>query len=660
MAVPTTNAYDGPYEANGVATTFPFTFTAQSSGDVGVQIDGVAVGGFSVTISPVSGGSVTFDVAPVSGIIYIVLQPAFTQNTKYEDGSAWRAGPQNAALDRAALRDQALLRDLDHTLRFPLGEGGFALPGAGDRASKFLSFDAEGGPFMSAGSGADSALRADLASSTGGNLQQITTQSRTRTATSWVGDHGYDATSDILRARSLAGYTGDDGPALQAVADRGYRDVEVTPEIGIFQQASTVTFPLPNTRLRFRGGAQAAPWIRLLSAAGDGLVIGNKNVPTSGAGGAIIEGIFFRHENPGVSGTSRLGYTGGALPSKLSGEEAHLVIYGSQSARVRHVGGFGARHVIRVMGGSDCQISDGFLYGGVWNLARTDAQEAISQICFDHDDVHGYGVCHRAHHNTMYGANLGSVLTPITVGAKTVYTYPRQGPRYGLLVRDCEDWTFDHNFSGQYAEHNIGIVPNGNSHILENGKILNNELDESTESAVYALVGSSSYPRQTGLQISGNTFNGQLAGKRGIWITGVIETAIIAVAGLQLHHNIFRAHLGCCVDLVAAYRASITHNTCAGYNMARNDVDAGNSDGAGMLIRGYSAGNIEARFNTFGDGINLRGETDSIDPSTQLSPNATQWGIIGTVAYNYSGNKLVNPGLSGGLATAGGTLDTST
>ena len=33
MAVSTTNAYDGPFSANGVTQSFPFTFTAQSAGD---------------------------------------------------------------------------------------------------------------------------------------------------------------------------------------------------------------------------------------------------------------------------------------------------------------------------------------------------------------------------------------------------------------------------------------------------------------------------------------------------------------------------------------------------------------------------------------------------------------------------------------------------
>lgn len=148
MAVPTTNAFDGPYEANGVATTFPFSFTALSSGDVGVQIDGVAATGYSVTLSPVSGGFVTFDSAPVTGTIYIVLQPAFTQNTKYEDGAAWLAGPHNAALDRAALRDQALLREISQAIRFPLGDAGFSLPPAEVRAGCYLAFGPNGEPIL--------------------------------------------------------------------------------------------------------------------------------------------------------------------------------------------------------------------------------------------------------------------------------------------------------------------------------------------------------------------------------------------------------------------------------------------------------------------------------------------------------------------------------
>jgi hypothetical protein len=122
MAVSTTNAFDGPFIANGVATTFPFTFTALTDADVTVEIDGVAVSGYSVTVAGGGGGSVIFDSAPTSGEIYILLEPSFEQLTQFEDGSGWLASPVNRVNDRAALRDQRNRRDTDRALKVPLGE----------------------------------------------------------------------------------------------------------------------------------------------------------------------------------------------------------------------------------------------------------------------------------------------------------------------------------------------------------------------------------------------------------------------------------------------------------------------------------------------------------------------------------------------------------
>ena len=61
MAVSTTNAYDGPFSANGVTQSFPFTFTAQSAGDVAVLLDNQPITtGYSVELYEGGGGTVTF------------------------------------------------------------------------------------------------------------------------------------------------------------------------------------------------------------------------------------------------------------------------------------------------------------------------------------------------------------------------------------------------------------------------------------------------------------------------------------------------------------------------------------------------------------------------------------------------------------------------
>lgn len=120
MAVSTTNAYSGPYTANGVTTVFPFTFTAPTDEEVTVVLvdaDGaettVNPGNYSVTISESGGGSVTFDAAPDGTDVVIYLDPLFTQDIEFENGSAWLAAPVNEANDRAAARDQYLKARVD-------------------------------------------------------------------------------------------------------------------------------------------------------------------------------------------------------------------------------------------------------------------------------------------------------------------------------------------------------------------------------------------------------------------------------------------------------------------------------------------------------------------------------------------------------------------
>lgn len=152
MAVSTTNGFDGPYTANGVTTSFPFTFTAPSTSEVAVLLrdaDGVETlvspSVYSVTLGSVSGGSVVFSTAPATGCsILPYLNPEFTQEIAFEDGSAWRATPVNEQADRSAARDQALKRDLGRSLMVPLDETVLPIPSAALRANKALFFDALG------------------------------------------------------------------------------------------------------------------------------------------------------------------------------------------------------------------------------------------------------------------------------------------------------------------------------------------------------------------------------------------------------------------------------------------------------------------------------------------------------------------------------------
>lgn len=176
MAVETTNALSGPFLPNGATLTFPFTFTAPSSEEVAVMLrapDGTetAATGFSVALAPGGGGSVTFAVAPAAGPeLFILLDPFFTQQIEFENGSGWLAEPVNEVADRGASRDQVLKRDISRALLAPLGESALFMPPAAGRAGNYLGFDALGRPVAAPGTGNDPDLRNALANAGGDNL----------------------------------------------------------------------------------------------------------------------------------------------------------------------------------------------------------------------------------------------------------------------------------------------------------------------------------------------------------------------------------------------------------------------------------------------------------------------------------------------------------
>lgn len=127
MAVSTENAHSGPFLTNGSTTVFPFSFTAPTDAEVSVVLVTDAARAivspslYIVSRGPSAGGSVTFYTAPAAGELFILLNPDFTQDITFENGSAWLAEPVNEAYDRSALRDQALKRDVDRAAKVEVG-----------------------------------------------------------------------------------------------------------------------------------------------------------------------------------------------------------------------------------------------------------------------------------------------------------------------------------------------------------------------------------------------------------------------------------------------------------------------------------------------------------------------------------------------------------
>ena len=150
-------------------SVFPFEFPFWSTNDILVYQDGVLVDAADYTVAGLAiqsseaveggfgSGTVTFDVAVSSCTITIDRQVVGDRQTQFSRTIPLDMRALNGDLNRVTARQQ----DLDRRK---------VTRPAGDRAGLYLAFDADGLETASAGTGADGALRADLAAAAGASL----------------------------------------------------------------------------------------------------------------------------------------------------------------------------------------------------------------------------------------------------------------------------------------------------------------------------------------------------------------------------------------------------------------------------------------------------------------------------------------------------------
>lgn len=481
----------------------------------------------------------------------------------------------------------------------------------------------------------------------GGN-GAIAARSSTRSLVDWVGEGLYDATYDIMRARSLPGYSNDDAPALNAVL-AAQRGVCYTPEIGALYIGTPLSMPLANAKLASMGGLQAVPILRSLGNTGSSLVCGSPTGDGPGAGSVVLEDLWFVHDH-------RLGWyddhaEGTALPGRLTGGQSHVEIHGAQNGRAR-IGGFGCVYFASVFGGSGMVFENPFNFGGMWDPANTNCQEAIAHFRFTKSDVYGHGTGHAIINPHIYGANTTSRRN-VTVGSKVVNITQRVGPLYNVLGESCEDLEINGGFMAQASHSNFAIAPIMGG-FCQNWRVIGSILDEANENGVYSQLNGGE--PLDGLFVNGAVFNGQTIGKRAMNLLG---DGGFSVERIALSNITTRAHTSGAFRFAGVSGGSISNVRSAGYNMAANNTTVGDSSsGCGILVDGITK-NFDIGPCRYGGGINSDDETNSVDVYG-LSPNACQWGLIdGTSGQGntYHRQRTINMGLAGGGAVLGGTPD---
>lgn len=161
MTVNTTNITSGPYEGNGVADTFSYTFriedktqlTVYETDATGAQTTLVVDTHYTVDgIGNDGGGTVTrvAGALPTGYSWYIRSNYDETQKTDFDSQGGFFPDVHEKAIDKLTFLMQQLKDRLNRTLRVPLSEesGGITAIPAGDRQGKIVTFDADGNPTL--------------------------------------------------------------------------------------------------------------------------------------------------------------------------------------------------------------------------------------------------------------------------------------------------------------------------------------------------------------------------------------------------------------------------------------------------------------------------------------------------------------------------------
>lgn len=165
MAVETT-ATSASFTGTGVSSTYAPGFYVNSSDQVAVTVDGVLQTlGDDYVVNNV-GASTGCDIVgtfTLGAAIYVERVTPITQLVDTQNNETILEDVLDAEFDKLTMIAQELGGKVARALLFPKGEAGYTLPSPASRASKFLYFDALGAMILSAGSGIDDGLRAELA-----------------------------------------------------------------------------------------------------------------------------------------------------------------------------------------------------------------------------------------------------------------------------------------------------------------------------------------------------------------------------------------------------------------------------------------------------------------------------------------------------------------
>lgn len=169
------------YRGNGSATAFAVPFKVLDEDHLIVKRRVYATGAddhtytgtdYSYSGFGASSGTLTLAGTALSSTYELVIERdvPVTQDLDIVNAGGFYPESVEEQLDLMVMAIQQLAARVDRAILAPVGETMSSLPALDTLVGKFISFDADGRPISSSGSGADSALRSDLATSNGSSL----------------------------------------------------------------------------------------------------------------------------------------------------------------------------------------------------------------------------------------------------------------------------------------------------------------------------------------------------------------------------------------------------------------------------------------------------------------------------------------------------------
>lgn len=166
------------YDGDGTTGPFAIPFYFLANGDIvvvrtqisdGAEYEMILTTDYTLTgAGDEAGGELTL-VATLSSAyrLSIINDPQAVQTVRYPRGDKFPAATHERALDRLTMLVQRLRDRIARALTLSDGDesADLTLPAVDTRVNKFFTWDSNGNPSVSEGTGTDSGLRADLASS---------------------------------------------------------------------------------------------------------------------------------------------------------------------------------------------------------------------------------------------------------------------------------------------------------------------------------------------------------------------------------------------------------------------------------------------------------------------------------------------------------------